>query len=646
MVEKTKQDLPWYFKKLRTQILRRTIFCALTIALIGFQLHTYLTYDTPFDDLESEKYGSFEPRPLIYGTVDLGSDYDPHYARDSYSLDVINQVCQGLFTYDFYSSKEKIQPQLATQLGTWSENFTEYTVTLRQDVKFHDDSFFNADDVIFSFNRLQYFLHNETPTPLAKIYQPLGPQYPSTPSVINHTRKIDEFTVIFNLNYPYAAFETLLCFSGSYILSDSGESTPLEYYRNKSSNLLIGTGPYCLLNVFERFLEFEAFDDYYLPPPQIQDMHWVLYDSLEDLHYALLRNSIDILKNPSIHYSEEIMDREFTTLTNAVNSTDITYLGMNNQKIKANIRKAIYHTIDYDMLITQIGENIKAQLNSPLPPDIKFHDPSLPIPRKNTTTARYQVLKALTLNEIDVDLIEPLSISSPTEAWQNIADTNPLLTYNYSYHFGNFLEEEFGLLLQQNLRNIGIRLNIYEGKEMNFLDKSESQQCDLFLGYFSPDFNDPSNILNNLLLNTSDQNSVRTNDPHLQSLLLEGIFETSDPIRENIYHDIQEYIMHELHPIIPLFVSNTPQIAHFVGISNISYNSFIPLQFNTMAFNYQSVPGMYTSSESLALGVIYLAGMLTIIVGISLCVSLFRYLKDKHLIPQKKSNQMKKKKDK
>ncbi|MHA1746295.1 MAG: hypothetical protein ACTSWW_09870, partial [Promethearchaeota archaeon] len=43
-------------------------------------------------------------RPLIYGTIGLAVDLDPHYAWDSASIDHQNQVVEGLFAYNLGSS--------------------------------------------------------------------------------------------------------------------------------------------------------------------------------------------------------------------------------------------------------------------------------------------------------------------------------------------------------------------------------------------------------------------------------------------------------------------------------------------------------------------------------------------------------------
>lgn len=86
------------------------------------------------------------------------STFDPIFANDFYSATILNQVFEGLVTYD--SENLSIVPQIAK---AWeiSEDGKTYKFLLRNDVLFHDHSSFDSkedrkctpEDVVFSFER-------------------------------------------------------------------------------------------------------------------------------------------------------------------------------------------------------------------------------------------------------------------------------------------------------------------------------------------------------------------------------------------------------------------------------------------------------------------------------------------------------------
>ena len=129
---------------------------------------TYNTYSRSHNiSSEEEQNSNKNPSPktstgeiasqLRYGTATEPVELDPHYSWDGASINVIDQVCEGLFTYDFSDPELSIIPNLASSFGTWSFDKINYTIPLRIGIKFHDGTPFNATAVKWSFDRLNYF---------------------------------------------------------------------------------------------------------------------------------------------------------------------------------------------------------------------------------------------------------------------------------------------------------------------------------------------------------------------------------------------------------------------------------------------------------------------------------------------------------
>jgi peptide/nickel transport system substrate-binding protein len=107
--------------------------------------------------------------------------FDPHSQNHATTNTMVMHVYEGLTRYD---RNYKVEPSLATE---WKEiSPTQWRFTLRKDVKFHDGSPFTADDVVFSFGRIQ---------------QPQGTMQVYV-SGVKEVKKIDDHTVDFILAGP------------------------------------------------------------------------------------------------------------------------------------------------------------------------------------------------------------------------------------------------------------------------------------------------------------------------------------------------------------------------------------------------------------------------------------------------------------
>ncbi|MFW9945624.1 MAG: ABC transporter substrate-binding protein, partial [Candidatus Odinarchaeota archaeon] len=146
-----------------------------TFLIVSGVLNIYFTLNRPF----SFSYG--EPTELKYANMYIAEDVDPQYSWDSASFEFANQIWEGLFTTNLSDPQYTLIPLLALSLGTYSADGKELTVPLKRGVKFHDGTFFNAEAVKFSFDRLAYLMnvsgtlpgscYYNIPTLLQSLYQ-------------------------------------------------------------------------------------------------------------------------------------------------------------------------------------------------------------------------------------------------------------------------------------------------------------------------------------------------------------------------------------------------------------------------------------------------------------------------------------------
>ncbi|MBY9016514.1 MAG: hypothetical protein KGD68_12540 [Candidatus Lokiarchaeota archaeon] len=491
--------------------------------------------------------------------VQLGPiDLDPQVSWDSASGDVIDQVCEGLFAYNLSDPDNSIIPRLATADGVWSNDNLNYTVTLRDDVTFHDGTAFNASAVQWNWERMDWCL-NETGTnhvgvtQIAQLYV-----WPDGTPFVDHTEVVSEYVIKFVLNAPYAPFQALLCFSGSYIQSPA--STDKDAYLVTASSDLVGTGPFVYDNYIAGIeVNFHAFDNYWRGKANITEMRFQIISDPITRHAALLTGDVHFISatEPAL-YSTIKASPNLTFLNTSTTSTTIWHLGMNNQQINLTIREAISYAIDYDHLLNDILEKNAERLMSPIPNGVLFANDTFDVPILNFTRSRL-VMQSMGFGT-------GFDIYNDAE-WINQENTEPFLTYNYTYNSGNTIRERIFDLLQDNLTKIGIRVTPAEVSYIEFvyriyeIGSLHRNMLQLYWLGWGMDYNDPSNFINTLFANRSTPHNIAQyngyttaieagRDPlalndNVQLLMEAALSEFDSVARKALYDRIQELLIEE-----------------------------------------------------------------------------------------------------
>jgi peptide/nickel transport system substrate-binding protein len=157
---------------------------------------------------------------------------DPHSTNNSFTNAFVSNMYEGLVRFN---EKLVIEPALATAWRSTSP--TVWRFTLRQGVKFHNGETFDADDVVFSYQR------TNTPGSLVK----------GNLSDIKDVRKVDAYTVDVETRGPLpivanALIQLLIMDKGWSEANRATEASDLgnkvENFANRNAN---GTGPFKLL---------------------------------------------------------------------------------------------------------------------------------------------------------------------------------------------------------------------------------------------------------------------------------------------------------------------------------------------------------------------------------------------------------------
>ena len=166
---------------------------------------------------------------LVVAQIAEPKSLDPQAVTAVNDFRILMNVYDGLVRYQ--DGALEVTPGLAESWDI-SADGTLYTFKLRQGVNFHDGSPLNAEAVKFNFDRMlreDHPYHDTGPFPLSFFF-----------SAIQETTVLDEYTVQFKLDGPYAPLLSNLAYPTGLIVSPAAvQQHGKEFGRHPS-----GTGPY------------------------------------------------------------------------------------------------------------------------------------------------------------------------------------------------------------------------------------------------------------------------------------------------------------------------------------------------------------------------------------------------------------------
>ena len=290
------------------------------------------------------------PSTFIFGRGGDSVQLDPAIVTDGESFRVTGQCLEPLYQYEQGSTKPV--PALAEGC-TPNENATEWTCTLRQGVKFHDGTDFNADAVIFNFERWRFTdnpYHFESQ--VFEYYEAMWGGFDDG-SIITAIEKTDDYTVKFTLNAPLAPFLANLAMDMFAISSPAAIEKYGEQYGLPAAGCT-GTGPF----IFKEWVEGDhitvvANEDYWGGPPTIDEIIWRVIPDDSARFLALKAGDIHALEQATVEdLASAEADPEMYVLTRPALNT--AYLAF-NYRIKEfqdiRVREAVAHAINRPALV-------------------------------------------------------------------------------------------------------------------------------------------------------------------------------------------------------------------------------------------------------------------------------------------------------
>lgn len=281
---------------------------------------------------------------------------------------------------------------------------TTYQVTIRDGAKFHDGTPVTTDDVVYSFERVK------DPANQALFAQFIF--------FIDSVKKVDEKTVEFKLNTPFAGFGPRI--SVVKVVPKAIASADQKAFDATP----IGTGPYKFVSAAkDDKIVFARNDDYNGPKPALaKDMTWFLLSDASARVTAMQSGRVQAIEDVPYLDVDALKSK---VDVEAVQSFGLMFLMFNLSKApfdKKEVRQALHYALDKESIIkTALLGNATAASS--------FFQEGSPNYQKASTVYTYDADKAKSLLSAAGVSGLKLTLTSTDTAW--VKDVIPLIKKNW-----------------------------------------------------------------------------------------------------------------------------------------------------------------------------------------------------------------------
>lgn len=450
---------------------------------------------------------------LIYAQGADADALDPHMTTLGNSADVIVNVFDGLVR--FKSGTTEVEAALATDWEI-SEDGLEYTFNLREGVEFHDGTPFNAEAVVFDIQRQ---LDSDHPYYMEGSYPYAG----FSLGMIEEVRAVDEYTVHFTLENPYAPFIKNLAMFATMIVSPEAVK---EYGEDIFKNP-VGTGAFKFVEwVRDDQITLVANEDYWDGRPYLDELIFTVIPNNQTRLLELEEGNIHVMEGLNPTDIQRVRDNEELELLEAP-GLNVGYIALHNEKEPFDnklVRQAMNYAINKEEIAEYLMGGQATVAKGALPPTIWSYDESLEGYPYNPAKAR--------------ELL--------AEAGYEDGFEFTLRTYSAPRSY-NPVGARLATAVQQYLSQVGIDAEIEQLEWGTYIEEGKAgRHTAAFFGWIA-DNGDPDNFLN-VFFNSANRGSTNRAfyvNQRVDQLLADAQQITDEAAREEIYKEVQQIIVED-----------------------------------------------------------------------------------------------------
>ncbi|HEY6010507.1 MAG TPA: peptide-binding protein [Nitrospirota bacterium] len=488
-----------------------------------------------------------DPNTIAVGSNGDARRLNPIIANDSASGDINDLIFNGLVKYD---KDLKLVGDLAER-WTIEQGGKAITFHLRKGVKWHDGVEFTAEDCLFTYQRL---IDPKVATPYSSSYMDV---------VKAEAAGKDIFRVIYREPFSPALESWGMGIIPKHLLDDKDINTD-SFNRHP-----IGTGPFRLKEwVAGQKIVLAANNDYFEGRPKIDQFIYRIIPDSSTMFQELLSGGVDMMGLNPLQYLRKSETRRIRD--NYVKfrypANRYTYLGYNLANplfSDMKVRQAISYAINRQGIIDGILLGIGRPCTGPYSDVSWAYNRNAPAYAYDPDRARRMLDEA---------------------GWKNANKDGIREKNGRTFRFtimtnqGNNERIHTAEIIQQNLKAVGIEVNIRVMEWQAFLEQIDKRSFDaMLLGWSMGRDPDLYDIWHSSKTKKGEYNFIGYKNAEVDRLLVEGrrVFDVEK--RKLIYYRIHEILATE-QPYAFLYVPDATPIVHrrFKGITvapaGIMYN--------------------------------------------------------------------------
>jgi len=313
------------------------------------------------------------PSGIVYCSEGSPTGFNPQLDTSGTTVDASShQVYDRLLDFDPLSGNV-----LLGLASSWeiSEDGLRYTFQLRKNVEFHHTAYFtpsrefNAEDVIFSFDRWRLLDH--------PYHFVSGGAYPyvdslSLDKLIVSINRINDYRVEFILNKPQSSFLANLATDFAVILSaEYGEKLLESHQQERIDNFPVGTGPYKFVSFRQdSYVRYVRNDNYWQPLRLTEKLIFDITPSSSLRFAKLITGECDAIGLPA-HSELDIIRQSKGLVLDEKPGLNVGFWAFNTAKPpfdKAEVRRALAMAVDKNALIEAIYFDSAVPAKNIVPP--------------------------------------------------------------------------------------------------------------------------------------------------------------------------------------------------------------------------------------------------------------------------------------
>ena len=322
-------------------------------------------------------------KTLVYCSEGAPEGFDAALYSANSTWDASAETVYDRLT-EFEPGTTNVVPGLAESWTISADNL-EYTLKLRQSVKFQTtDDFtptrdFNADDVLFTFNR-----QLDKDDPWHSYFAGANWEMFNAmemPTAIKEIVKVDDRTVKFVLNQPDASLPSKLALNfGSIVSKEYADKLAAEGRREDLDRKPVGTGPFRFVDYQQdAAIRFAANADYWDGAPKIDNLIFAITTDPTTRMQKLQAGECHVAPYPA---PADIAGLKANPDLNVLEQPglNVSYLAMNTLVApfdKLEVRRAINMAIDRKAIVDSVYQGMGQLAQSVLPPTMWGYNGSI-----------------------------------------------------------------------------------------------------------------------------------------------------------------------------------------------------------------------------------------------------------------------------